>query len=442
MAYRMKAEEGDRVAAHTNAPQRADASAVSALQLQALKTPQAVLALQRLAGNRAVVQRLAGNHTDVQRLWNPFADSPEEKARKAEMKRIAALKGYNPDRLPTGKGLFVEGVKPTAVIGSGMGSGLGTGDMGIGSEIIGGASLLDAGLTMYAGSERLGKAKAAGDTAGVSLGTAKLRTGAWGAAGSSTATTEAGVNIGKAVGHHGLAALGTAGGALGVVGGGLTSLQGMWKMYKAAGKLSKLAERGMYTPEGEKWKDRVVNREKWKLGVGGLKVALGALGIAAGALLIASNPVGWAVGIAAAAAGGVWALSKIGNKLKDLRERRNARHELLKKDPDGAKTKSAKELADQVARECSTNAKVAGEMVAALKVGDASAPLRWRAQVDRMDRTIGVATPASLVKPTQEDKKNFDSFSLLGVLNIPPDEAMSDSGHERIEKKLSVAESS
>lgn len=444
MAYRMRSEETEQAAGRTKVLERSETRAVSPLQLQALKSPEAVLALQRLAGNKAVVQR----------IWNPFADTPAEKARKEaekarqdEMRRIAASPGYSDERLARKRDLVKEGALKSAVIGGGAGSGIGTGDMGIGSEIIGAASLVDAGMTGAFGYMRRRDALKPqpnlpkGDIAGASLGEGKMRSAGWGASSSTTATTQAGVNIGREVGTHGLTALGTAAGALGVVGGGITTLQGLWRMYKAAGKLSSLADRSMYTPEGEKWKDRVVNREQWKLGVGGLKVLLGALGIAAGALLIASNPVGWAVGIAAAAAGGVWALSKIGGKISAMRDRRNARQEVLKRDPDGAKTKNAKELADQVARECSENARTAGAMVAALKVGDSNAVLQWRANVRAMERTVGVATPRAMVRPKDEDKRNFDSFSLLGVLNIEPEEALTPSGQERIEKKLSVADS-
>ncbi|HWG72508.1 MAG TPA: hypothetical protein VG184_00475 [Acidimicrobiales bacterium] len=399
-------------------------------------TPGVVLQLQRLVGNTAVSRLITQSPTAVA--------VPVQRAGKAgevdELDQPGNVRTLDHTRVPTRGNIAFEAAKPAGVIGGAAGGALGSGNFGIGSGIIGGAGLIDAGMTIHGGYSRRQAALAGRDLAGVSVGEGKMRSGGWGASGAAMGTTQAGLNIGKAAGSS-LVTVGALGG-LSVAGGGVMVLQGLWRMYKAAGKLSGLARRAMFTAAGERWKARVGNREKWKLGVGALKVALGALGIAAGALVIASNPVGWALGIAAAVAGGAWAITKIVGKIKDLWDRRKAKKEIAKRDPDGSKRKTAKALADAVVVECSTNARVAGEMVGALGTGRPGIAAAYLAAIDRMDATVGKATsPADFVKPSEDDKKAHDSFSLLGVLNIPPEEALSQSGQERIEKKLSVAES-
>ncbi len=402
--------------------------------------PNSLLQLQRLAGNAAVTKLMtqSGGQAPltIQRLKDDGSHDVEDDGEVDDVEEPKAQE-YDRSRVPTRGNIAFETGKPTAVIGGAMGGGLGSGNVGIGSEIIGGANLLDAAMTIRSGYSRSRKKD---DRAGVSLGESQMRTGGWGLGGGAVSSTEAGVNVGKAAGSH-LAGLGVGAAGLGVVGGGITTLQGLWKMYKATGKLMELGRRSMLTADGHRWKERVGNREKWKLGVGALKVALGVLGIAAGALLIGSNPVGWALGIAAAAAGGAWALTKIAGKIRNLWERRKAKKEIEKRDPKGAKRKEAKVLADQVARECSTNARVAGEMVVALGTGDATVVAARNRAIEKMDAMVGKAQGVELPRPTENDKRAHDSFSLLGVLNISPEEAQSLSGQERIEKKLSVAES-
>jgi hypothetical protein len=432
-------------------------------KLETRLTPGAVLQLQRLAGNTAVSRLLSGS-------------SPACSLRVQRLREDEEDLNYDRTRVPTRKAIGVEAAKPVAVLGGAGGAGLGTGNMYVGSEVVAGAGLIDAGLAVGKGYHRRRQAIAEQDVAGVSVGEAKMRSGGWSAAGSAAGTTQAGLNLGKSAGST-LAGLGVGAAAVGVVGGGLTALQGLWRMYKASGKLSDLSRLSMYTRDGKAWKERVANREKWKLGVAALKVAVGALGIAAGALLIGSNPVGWALGIAAAVAGGVWAISKIAAKIRDFSERRRVKKQLQAerntgspardadmpalepidqdvqadapqkeippaREGDSQKRNKARELADEVARQCSTNAKVASHMIGALGRGNIERYINWdawaMATAKGTDRTPHDRTPR---RPEEEDYRAVDSMSLLGVLNISPVEALSPSGQERVEKKLSVAES-
>lgn len=393
-----------------------------------------LLKLQRDAGNQAVQGAIA----TIQR-------APEEEREPATAALYAMAN--NRARVPTRGKVAMEIVKPTAVIGGAAGGLAGgplggvasAGNTGIATGILGGAGLADAGMTLAAGYSRREQALKAGDTSGVSLGEMKMRQGGWAAAGGAVGATQSGLRIGQAAGSAAGGLL-TAASSLGIAGGVVTAADGMWKVYKAAGKLWDLGKQTIYTVKGNQWKERVGNRLKWKAGVGALKTALGALGIAAGALAIASNPVGWAVGLAAAIAGGAWAITKIAAKISDYWQRRKKKKEIEARDPDGSKRRNAKALADEVARELGTNAKVAGEMRGALEKGNAyQVQVRLRA-IAAMHATVGRSDPTLLSRVTADDHEQHDAISLLAVLNIGPDEARSPSGQERIEKKLSVAE--
>lgn len=391
-----------------------------------------LLRLQRDAGNQAVQSAVA----TIQR-------APTEEEREQATAALYTM-ANNRARVPTRGNVALEIAKPTAVAGGAAGGFLGgnlgeAGNAGIATGVVGGAVLADAALTMRAGYSRRAAALKAGDKAGVSLGEGKMRQAGWTATGGAVGATTSGLRIGHAAGSAAGGLL-TAASSLGIAGGIVTAADGMWKVYNAAGKLWNLGKQTIYTPKGESWKERVGNRLKWKAGVGTLKALLGGLGIAAGALAIVSNPVGWAVGLAAAIAGGAWAVTKIVAKISDYWQRRKKKKEIEQRDPDGSKRKQAKELADEVARELSVNAKTAGEMRGALQSGNAyNVQARLKA-IAAMQATVGKADAAALPKATQDDKEQHDAVSLLAVLNIEPAEAKSPSGQERIEKKLSVAE--
>lgn len=278
------------------------------------------------------------------------------------------------------------------------------------------------------------------------------------------------------------AALGTAAGGLGVAVGSVQTLQGLWKSGKAVQKLCRLAwgrSKNMYSVKGnEKWKPAVLSAERFKLGVGVVKTALGVLGIAAGALLIVSNPIGWGIGLAAAIAGGVYAATKIVAKIKDARERtaiaqkiadqadpvgavgvdtaqgrieanaKKSTERAAKKNDKAGKGKDvgedelarikAIEKANEVARQASDVAVVASEMrERMLWADDVGHEGVWTALQNEVDE--GTQHGAGLRLETH--KELYDAYMLLSTINVTREEAVSASGQELIEKKLSKMES-
>ena len=121
--------------------------------------------------------------------------------------------------------------------------------------------------------------------------------------------------------------------------------------------------------------------------------------------------------------------------------------EIDPKDPHAAERRQLKETADAVVRECSTNARVAGGMRGALQTvgGDVSQKLDGMELLWKIRSGEDPLTDAAWVKESwgigEPHAPALDSAALLAVLNIEPEEALSESGQERIEKKLSLAES-
>ena len=276
-------------------------------------------------------------------------------------------------------------------------------------------------------------------------------------------------------------ALGAAAGGLGVATGSVQVLQGMWRGGKAVQKLCRLGYgRGakVFSSAGKRWKDAIVGAEQFKLGMAVLKTSLGVLGIAAGALLIVSNPVGWAIGIAAAIAGGIAAGVKIKEKIQDARNRTRISEEILRSgDPEGAvrsnagtvkgalqtKSSGAKKLnerqrseeelarlkaiehANEVGRRASKYAVIAAEMRDALRNDDAIG-----VNPDGKKKYLVLQTLQTMEQYPDFDPKNvlvpesnaekYDAYQLLSSINVTDDEALSDSGQELIEKKLSKME--
>jgi hypothetical protein len=328
------------------------------------------------------------------------------------------------------------------------------------------------------------------------VGTRKANQGKWGLMGGIAGTAQGALNLGTAidVGSQGLmsandllsganyvsSGLGIAGAAAGIAGGAVTAGQGLWKSGKAISKLRKLSKSApMLTEDGDRWKARIKDREKTKLGLNTLKTIGGALGIAAGALVIASNPVGWALGVAAAATVGGLAAYKLYTKWKKSRRKQKAKQSVRAEmeqeqdqhadmpgleaipeqgeqeqdeagmqdaDPsklDKAKRKQASELGNRVAQKVSKSALVAGEMRAALA---GRADPMYDAMVDTLDKKQ--LTHEFVRDNNKKDYpfprhvlKAHDALVMMSVLNLTPEEVESESGQELIEKKLSVTDS-
>ena len=356
---------------------------------------------------------------------------------------------------------------------------------GVAAEVLGPLLMADAAVGMIRGSSAKKEAEERGDLAGAKLGERKIKQQRWGFAGGATTTAAGGVKLGAALGST-AAGLAAAAGGLGVVGGALTAAQGSYKIAKAGKKLWDFSGIFPLTANGKKWKEYAKDREKRKAGINALKVAAGALGIAAGVLLITSNPVGWAVGIAAMVAAGTYAIGKAGSKIYDAASRRSAKKSAEKSagpgnrfveegeqgssvlDPlakpqtaeqsqaDPKRRKEIHTLADKVTQENSKNALYASEMIVALRQGDKkklAMMYGWRDDLVKIgfpgnsqdeDYKLTreyLAQKRKLAFPDQ-DLQRHDATEILGVLDVKEDVALTESGQDLIQKKLSVAEAS
>lgn len=292
-----------------------------------------------------------------------------------------------------------------------------------------------------------------------------------------SAGADAGSNIAKTMAEGaGNTVLGTAAGGLGVATGSVQVLQGLWRGGKAVQKLCRLSYgRGakVYSEAGKRWRISILAAEEFKLSMAAVKTALGVLGIAAGALLIVSNPIGWGIGIAAAIAGGIAAGVKINAKINDAKKRTKLSQEILASgDPESSvssaagtkrgalttKSAGAKKLperertqeeagrlkaiehANEVGRRASQFAVVAAEMRDALRnddrIGDGQYLVLQTIQTMEKNPQLD---PSKLLVPESNAEK-YDAYQLLSSINVTDDEALSDSGQELIEKKLSRVE--
>ncbi|MDP9072974.1 MAG: hypothetical protein M3N98_02155 [Actinomycetota bacterium] len=338
----------------------------------------------------------------------------------------------------------------------------------VGGAVVDAALLIDAGMTLHGAYSAHGAAKKRGDHAGVHMATGKAKQGGWGLAGGAASASASGIKIGSAMGST-AAGLAAATGGLGIVGGGLTAAQGIWKIAKSSKKLWNLGDLNPTTEPGRTWKGYITGREQRKIGVNALKVAAGALGIAAGVLFLASNPVGWAVGIAAMVVGGAVTGFKLFQKAKKAWKQRSAKKDMQAKggmdelakpvpgaegmDSDQqkqARSKQVKELADKVAAESSQGTKHAAAMRDAVRVGDADKGQfgilmrdTFHAGDTDFSKTIAAqAADEERYRFNQLDLQAFDAANLMGVLNVSREEALSESGQDLLARKMSVSNAS
>ncbi|MFC6340928.1 hypothetical protein ACFP8W_02985 [Nocardioides hankookensis] len=204
------------------------------------------------------------------------------------------------------------------------------------------------------------------------------------------------------------------------------------------------------------------------------------LGIAAGALLIVSNPIGWGIGIAAAIAGGVYAVGKIAAKISDAKNRTRiaekiqagedatavvgeggtttagaSRAKIAEKTAQSNKRSDKKrtgdksedehhnrnqaiETANEVARLASSTAVIASEMRDRMLWADDHGNQRvW----NFLETATQKGTDAPANWEHESEKELFDAYMLLSSINVSREEAVSPMGQELIEKKLSKMES-
>jgi hypothetical protein len=224
-------------------------------------------------------------------------------------------------------------------VGSIMGGTAGSGTAG-GGEAVPLLNVIDSAMSGVGGMSQKADAEKYGDLGGVATGNRRIKNAVTGggqaalglgkAIGETVLMKQAGLtNTGEAVVKMGgSAGAGAAAGALGVVVGGLQVMHGGYRLVRALQKHAKVKAADVVSTDGKRWQSEMMGVEKVKAAIGGVKIALGTLGIAAGALFLASNPIGWAVGLAAAIAGGVYAGVKIGMKLHETYKIREATKKL------------------------------------------------------------------------------------------------------------------
>lgn len=451
----------------------------------------------------AIVRSVATTHTVRRGFMDYFKKKPAGEAAPA----AAPPKTYQggAGKLPTnleerGKAGVVGTVVGGAKVAGMATSGTGVAGNALGGAVGGAAGLLTTAdaLTGLNNARKMGNdAETYGDKGMGNLSDRKYKNQGMQALGGAVTMAKGGVEMGylagagesgiKAAMKSGAAngALGAAAGGLGVAVGSVQTLQGLWKSGKAVQKLCRLTwgrSQEMYSKRGKgSWKPAILSAEKFKLGVGVVKTALGVLGIAAGALLIVSNPIGWGIGIAAAIAGGVYAATKIGAKIRDASKRTEIAKQIQGGQPadeieaDGGGKKSviasnrdivknvkkanersqkknggaevgddvkarnvAIEKANEVARLASHTAVIASEMrEAMLWADDTGHEGVWGALEAEVEKPSGV--PATFAHETW--KELYDAYMLLSSINVTREEAVAPSGQELIEKKLSKMES-
>lgn len=441
--------------------------------------------------SRSAVARGVAVSDQIRRVnWKFWKKTPEEQAAADKKKQDAAdTKASTPYAGPSGAvpsmgkelgkgaagvGLVAGATVASMVTGQAALSGLSgqtsgglvTGDSGVLGSISGG-TLRDEGQEFGdQGASALGNRK--GKSQGMSGGLAAAGAAKAGvetayvvsAAGGNSAAKlgmKGALELGKGAGD---ATLRGAAGGLGIATGAVTTLQGLWKGYKAGKKLWALTRgkgRRMLSTPGPSWKEAIVKAQKYKLAIAAAKTALGVLGIAAGVLVLASNPVGWGIGLAAAIIGGGMAIAKIVAKVKDARKRAQISEDIkagksveeavpeIPKKPQlpGAKEpttrektrKEALEHANKVAREASELGELAGRMRYALAAGGDWSLVPAAAE---LDEEHGV--PIDQTLKSEPQREMHDSFMLLSSIGVKAEEALSDSGQDLIEKKMSLVE--
>lgn len=196
-----------------------------------------------------------------------------------------------------------------------------------------------------------------------------------------------------------------------MVGGAInlaTGVHGFWSTRKHTKKLEEVH----LTSDAakNKWLPHIQSQLGWRKRLLSLKSIGGAVGIAAGALLIASNPVGWALGAAAAAVGTGFVIAKIVKKLADNYKLRKA--QAAAPAQANLSADQLKQHSDSLTRSISKNAEIAGEMIDAIR----SVRRHGTSQLQ-----LQLAT---------------DAIKILEALGIHEHEALSPSGQELIQLRL------
>jgi hypothetical protein len=399
------------------------------------------------------------------------------------------LSGLNPEyeqRFGTKTGLK-KGIMGTAgVLGAaGLGTGIGfkaagqldnlsdSAKLNIGGAggVLGGALGIGLGIKgIMSGSNRLDLARKHGDKAGKAIAKEDIASNSVGLTKGAISTASAGVQFAGAAGRIGVdMAKGVASG-LGAATGAVTIAEGLFKGGVDAMHLHKTRTFKPLTDKGEVWRSHIVNKKAWRVGMNALKVIGGALGVAGSVMTGGAL----AVGLAAASAGiGIgMSLLKVGKGMNQRGKMKDARKadKDYKKENDKTISKENIAKANEFRRKTTTGS-IAYEMIESVKKASNLDKIRaahitshtepsikdkmfnffksmWsgnekNSNKRRMNEVEEKQKEAKieLAGHSDDEKQSYDAHELLTAIGIKRDEAISDSGQELIEKKISVTNS-
>lgn len=368
--------------------------------------------------------------------------------------------------------------------GFGVGNHLDTNGGGLGGNVVtGGLGLIQGGLGLHYSGQRKEESELYDDEGGKKLAQDEQNTAKLGLVQSGVDMTQTGVKTASLI-HHGeqgvmtlsdvtgktsgMVSSGLTIGTevLGIVGHAISAVQSGYELFCATSKLWPKIKDKILSANGQRWRARIMNRQKVKASMQALKLAAAGIGIAAGVLVMASNPVGWALGIGAAVVGAGFALGKIGNTIREAWKRRKARKKMEKEgklglskqdlekrqDQESSGTSESstdekqdkkkvtpeerdkvKAMADEVAAMVSQNAAVARDMHLAIKDGESS----FFAEKLRLTKLAPTEVPDMGAMNTAA-QEYYDACTLAQLLKVSPKQAGSSSGTELLESKISA----
>jgi len=426
----------------------------------------------------------------VQSLFKDRADNPNFNERigkgKAKTKAIPMVgAGLAPTAgLAVGTTAVFEGAKDVSMLDKFSTGGMGA-VLGIGGIASGALALKN----YFGGKSRIDEAKKTGDKAGETLGNTQVDNSLLGMGKASLMTASAGVKLAGAFGGMAMPAAKTAGSVLGAASGALTVLEGLYKGYKEARSLHKLIWLKTLSSKGEIWRKFIRNKKGARLAVQGVKVALGSVAIA-GNVMSGGATLG-----AVAAIGGLGMMgTKMALNYRDRRKATDVRKKMfgntmeeaydsgkivkehspeeqekrksqpLNMDPSKEKPLDRIEAGNLVKRNSSEVGRVSGEIIDVLKsnnfeeevkqdgsgtiqalvgktkVGFTSKIMSLFSKNEKEEKERKEANDA-LDKLEPNKKEYYDAFEIIRALKITKTEAVSPSGQELMESRISVANS-
>lgn len=318
------------------------------------------------------------------------------------------------------------------------------------------------------GSNRLDRAKASGDHAGKSLAIEDIAGNSVGLTKGAISAASTGVKFAGMAGNIGLDAAKGAVAGLGAATGALTIAEGLFKGGIDSKHLHKSRTYVPVSEKGKDWRSHIVKKKAMRVGVNALKVIGGSLAIA-GSVLSAGALTGAAMGIGL----GMTAV-KFGMGIYKKRKMANERKKMFGESASGENKgiseeniKKSNELRSKAS--VSKTGSIAFEMIEAVKKFDEAKYKEIQAThivsqktptiKDRMADffTIGGNADAKarmeavkqssdkakedLPKFGENERETYDAHELLQAIGVSKEEALSASGQELIEKKVSVTNS-